>query len=532
MAHESKAANTKGGARQPAEPTPGYLHRHGLGPLQLRARLGRIPWAEADALRRAQAALHLFVATVAELLKADAHAQRLTPGRYLARLLASNPGDETPLLALAAAQLEADGALAGLSARHHEQLAAAMQTVSAHARLLRDGDVPAARIAELTEAPLADLLPLAVRQLHGEGAGGVLKLLKFAAQGEPPRSELLRRLRLLSEVLRAASANPAHATLDVAALRTLPAAVRHALLFTPALRNAFLSAQTQAAARPPSPGFDSLFVDHALAELAHGRLAHVDLDALFLAPQTTALHARIVAALASGSGNLRCNVDAIERLIAGSRTPAFCLVACAAARAPHDVRRALTQLTAFPQKGVLGEALHRFANIAWRDALPDELPTALREDAKLCTALFSDCRRRLLLLLGEDAVSARLSAAALFRQFCAWLVWDAARHVPRTRARNSAAIGTDITAIANAFALHGSRLAADIDGHDLLALWRSGHDGESLASALAVALRAHNAARWEHGFFARLAEADAAVALALVEHRPSASEAAVLASLS
>lgn len=511
---------------------PSFLRAHGLDLPALRARLNALDWFADDALAQARAELALFVGTVAELLKADARAHRQAFATRFTTLLVAAPLDERGLLALALATLESDAPVPGINATHRRVLAT--QPLHTHQRLLRDGTLPAARIPDIADADADARLTLYARELAGSAA--TLKLLKFAitadaAEKSLPRSALIKRLRRVQSLLRAD-----HQPLDYPSFRKLPAHVREALLFTPPLCAFFLTAEAQAAARPPSPDCDPLFIEHALTELQRGRLSHVDLDTLFLAPQTPALQTRIVTALAEGNGDLRCGDDVLERLIAGSASPAFALIACAAARHSRDVQRALAQLPGLPRNGVLGEALHRFAQIAWCDASPADLPAALRADPALTQEIFRDCCNELLRALhGEGS---RLPPASVFRQLTAWLRHAderahankaAAEAKRRPRRRQQASGLPDIPQLAESFKERGSRFAAEIDGHDLHALYLAGDDGKALATVLAGTLRKHNHARWIHGYFTRLAGMDARTALAIIGNAPDDDEAAILA---
>lgn len=496
-----------------------FLHSHGHGPQRLRVLLARVDWQAADAFAHAREALSLFVATVAELLLADARSRRLSPGARLNALVTGNDASELPLLGLALQHIEAGkGPLAGLLPRHRNTLDAAVGTLGAHVRLLRDGTLPAHRINALTPLDTETLLPILARQLHGEPA--TLRLLKLAAQGDDTRGALLRRVRLVQTLLRDA---PGYQPLEYPEYRALPAALRSVLLFTPALHRFFLSPQAQAAARPPSPDFDPLYIEHALAELGRGRLAHVDVDTLFLAATSAAFRARIVATLAEGSGDLTCDDDVRERLILGANVPEICLVACAAARSPRQLQQAIAQLPALPGNGVLGEALYGFARIAWRQCAPAEIPTALLAHPGFAASTLSDCCEQLLGFLRGQPVQP--AAASLFRNLSAWLALAAPKPLRRGKVTAQDAA---LNALADAFASHGARLAADIDGHDLHALYVSSNRGGALAIALARALREHNPARWAHGFFTRLAEIDPGTALAIIGNEPRPDEAAIL----
>lgn len=510
-----------------------FLGDHGYGPAQLRVVLARVDWSQSDAFARGQRALALFIATIAELLVASARAQRRSVGQLLNALVTGNDPGELPLLGLALQQLELPAArrkanaaagahIRGLPAKSRIALDAAARSLASHARLLREGSIPAARLTDLVDIDTDTLLPLLARQLRTghEPATATLRLLKLAAQshGQPEehRSVLLRRARLLQKL-----PGDALAPLDYRAFRTLPAALRQVLLFTPALARSFLDAQAQAAARPPSPDFDPLYLDHALAELGHGRLAHVDVDTLFLGAQSLpAFRARIVDVLAQGSGNLVCSDDVRERLIAGAGLPELCLVACAAAASAGDVQRALSQLAALPKNGVLGVALYRFALIAWRDALPAEVPAAIMASPRFPRDMLAGSAQQLAAHLGGEAVHP--APAQLFRQFSAWLTC-AGRG---TSAEHSLRAATGM--LDALFATQAGKLAADINGNDLYALLRAGETGARLARSLAHALRAQNAARWEHGFFTRLADLDPAAAHALAGNEPTGNETEIL----
>lgn len=516
--------------KNPPGAAPAFLRAHGLNLPALRARLSALDWFADDALAQARAKLALFVGTITELIKADARAHRQVFAARFATLLVAAPLDERGLMALALATLESDAPLPGITASHRRALA--VQPLHTHQRLLRDGTVPAARIADIADVDAEALLALYARELAGSAT--TLKLLKFAITADAtalPRNALIKRLRRVQSLLRTG-----HQPLDYHSFRKLPANAREAMLFTPALRAFFLTAEAQAAARPPSPDFDPLFIEHALAELQRGRLSHVDLDTLFIAPQTPAMRTRIVNALADGNGDLRCDDDVLERLIAGSASPAFALIACAAARHSRDVRRALAQLPGLPGNGVLGEALHGFAHIAWCDASPADLPVALLADRTLTQEIFRDCCNELLRTLRGERT--RLSSAGTFRQFTAWM-----HHATQQENANKAAAGKNrrprhlqqtlgslaVSQLAESFKERGTHLAADIDGHDLHALFVAGNAGETLAVALAQALRQHNHARWIHGFFTRLAGVDARAALAIIGNEPDDDEAAILA---
>lgn len=346
-----------------------FLHDHGHGAARLAAVAARVDWSQPDALPRARDALALFVDTVVELLRAEARARRRTPGALLGELAAGSAASELPLLWLALCRLEqqADGAPPkGLPPARRQLLENASAPLASHWRLLRDGTLPAARLGDIAAIDTDTLLARQLQQAVADGtlfrANTLARLLKTAAHdGDKPRA-IVARLRRLRQQLEAAPG--AGARLDYATFRALPAALRRTLLFTPGLAAAFLDETAQSAARPPSPDFDPLYFDRALADLAAGQLDHLDVDTLVLgADASPVFRARIVQSLANGVGSLECADAVRERLIAASDVPEICLVACAVARHRDDMRRALAQPKQLPREGVLGEALARFAQI-------------------------------------------------------------------------------------------------------------------------------------------------------------------------
>lgn len=450
-------------------------------------------------------------------------------------------------------------ALPRLLPAQRNALLAAASTLPAHQRLLREGFLPAARLPELAHIDTDTLLPVLAQQLQASGASRAertLRLLKFAAQHEDKRSVLLQRVRRVQTLLQegaqeavnknATNSSTANSSatndgaLSYPAFRSLPAALRQTLLFTPVLCRFFLDAQAQAAARPPSPDFDPLYLEHALEQLGRGRLAHVDVDTIFLGAALPAFRARIVDTLANGSGEIRCSDDVRARLLAGANQPELCLLACAAAASAGDVQRALAKLPALPGNGVLGEALYRFALIAWRDALPADVPAALLARADFSAAMLAASTQRLQALLADNATqhdtrSAKRAEnpAQAFRQFSHWLAQESQRASKPARGKPAKPIDKLIASsgLAALLALHGSRLAADIDGSDLYVLYHAGEHGRALARVLAATLRQHNRARWEHGFFTRIADLDADVARTLASDNggtPSAHELDIL----
>lgn len=509
------------GAKPSPAPTESFLALHEHGPTQLAARLARVDWSRADALPAARAALALFVGTIAELLRIEARSRRMTVARLLAALARSNDPAELPLLGLVLSDMEQASPLPGLATRQRTAFAAAAAQLAAHARLLREGDLPATRLDELAPVDTESLLVVLARQQSGAGTTPprtALQLLKLAARDDAPRATLLRRLRLVRTLLEGKAF-----ALDYKAFRTLPASLRDVLLFTPDLLRAFLTPQAQAAARPPSPGFDPLFLDRALAELRRGRLGHVELDTLFLGARAAKFRAGIVAALAEGSGDIACTEDVRERLLANAQTAEFCLLACAVATRGDETRRALAQLTASPAPGLLAEALRGFASIAWRDALPSDLPDTWRAQGDFCRELFEESATQLLGCLGGDTT--RMPSALRFRQFTAWLACIGA---PSAAPRHEQTEASGLKPLVVALHTQGHVLAAEIDGHDLYALYCAGPAGPQLALTLAAALRESNRARWEHGFLTRLVDLDPAVALVMVDGEPNESEAEIL----
>lgn len=355
-----------------------FLRDHGYGPARLAAVTARIDWSRPDAFGRAREALALYAATVAELVREAARGRRRQPGTFLNELVDNNDAAELPLLSLALRHTEQQDAKSwpGLTPAARARLEDA--ALASHWRLLRDGTLPAPRLPDIADVDSDTLIALYCRQacdVPGDpGMATTLRLLKFAGQLHEARHEsravLQRHLRAIRKAL-----DDAPVPLDHAAFRTLPAAVRRELLFTPGLVHAFLDAQAQAGARPPSPAFDALYLDRALDNLAAGTLDHVDVDTLFVgAAATPAFRAKIVAALANGSGSLECADAVRERLIAGADLPELCLVACAAGRTAGDFRRALSHLATLPEGRLLREALLRFALIAWQQAQPADIP--------------------------------------------------------------------------------------------------------------------------------------------------------------
>ncbi|MFZ5724361.1 MAG: hypothetical protein ACOY33_11960 [Pseudomonadota bacterium] len=364
---------------RPQPPPPPFFREHGYGPERLATALARVDWQRPDSLSRARALIAGFVATCQALLAEVARGQRLTPAALAGRLVDRGDETERPLLWLVTCTTEAPGGPLSLSPARRARLEAAAGPLRAHARLLLTGELPAARVHELAPLDADALLALHWREL-GAGASpvrpaGLVRLLKSAAHGGENRRALTARLRRLREQL--ATGGNVHARLDYTAFRALSTTLRHTLLFTPGLAAAFLDEAAQAAARPPSPDFDPLYFDRALADLAAGKLDHLDVDTLVLgADASPVFRARIVQALAHGIGSLDCADAVRERLIAAGTVPEICLVACAVARNRDDMRRALAQPKRLPRDGVLGEALQRFAQIARGPAHddPDPLP--------------------------------------------------------------------------------------------------------------------------------------------------------------
>lgn len=344
-----------------------FLHEHGYGAARLAAVVARIDWSQADALPRARDALALYADTLVELLRAEARRRRRTLGTLLNELTATSRADELPLLWLALCRLEQqDGKLKGLQPTRRQQLENSSAPLASHWRLLRDGTLPAARLADIAAIDIDTLLARQLQQAASDGTlqrtATLARLLKTAAHDEQKPRALAARLRRLQQQF--ATENVAPARLDYAAFRGLPNALRRTLLFTPGLATAFLTDTAQSAARPPSPDFDPLYFDRALADLAAGKLDHLDVDTLVLGADASPIfRARIVQALANGIGSLECADAVRERLIVASEVPEICLVACAVARHRDDMRRALAQPKQLPRDGVLGEALARFAQI-------------------------------------------------------------------------------------------------------------------------------------------------------------------------
>ncbi|MFZ5757458.1 MAG: hypothetical protein ACOY3X_11180 [Pseudomonadota bacterium] len=357
----------------PRNPPTRFFHEHGYGPGRLAAALARLAWSQPEAMERARRLIDDFSRTALALLQEVARTRRLTPARFTGWLLDHNDPDEHALLWLVLLQ----------AGRLHEpvrpthtvqaQLDRHAAPLRAHAQLLLNGTLPATRLHELAPVDADTVLALHIRETAAAGQLGkpavLARILKLAAAGEDRPKALATKLRRLRTALLAAAGTAGHARLDYATFRTLPNALRRALLFTHGLPAAFLSDAAQAAARPPSPDFDALYFDRALADLADGALDHLDVDTLVLGAEASPVfRARIVQALANGSGALECADDVRERLIAAADVPEICLIACAVARHRHDMQRALAQPKKLPKDGVLGEALHRFAQIARNDA--------------------------------------------------------------------------------------------------------------------------------------------------------------------
>lgn len=481
--------------------TSTFLRDHGYGADRLRATLARVRWTRPDGFARGQSVLQLFAATLVEILDGAAKARRRTLGTFLNDLVAANDPAERPLLWLAVRHAERESPIARFLPGPRALLERASMPLAAHWRLLAEGSVPAAQLPLIVPDRPKSVLVLMHRQLHARfGAGDertTLQLLRTAMR--LGKEQPLPLLRTVHDLL-AADAVPAPVT--YAAFRKLPADARRAILFTPGLAGTFLTGQARGEALPPSPDFDPLYIEQALANLAGGHLDHVDLDALVLgAHQSATLKPRIVAALANGSGTLACSDDIRERLIGASELPELCLVACAAARAPDDVHRAMARLTTFPAARVLGEALRGFALIAWQDALPAGVPALVRGDSRFVAGMQARASARLLAhVLGVETHDA---AGALFRHLVAWLEFGVAPASRRALAR-----------LADAYAHGGHDILAGIDAGDLHALAACGDAGERLAMALLGACRARDRTHWEDTLFAQLADADPMRALA------------------
>lgn len=465
------------------------LQDHGYGAARLAAVTARIDWSRPDAMARARDALALYAGTVGELLRDAAKNRRRTLGKFLNDLIAASSETELPLLWLALRYAERNTPTTGLLATRRALLDNASAPVAAHWRLLRDGTLPAARLPEIAPVETDTLLALQAAQLAKAGtlttAASTLRLLKFAAAQNEGRAALLRHVRLVQKLV---TGDAGHPRLDYDAFRGLPAALRRVLLFTSGMAEFFLDPEALAASRPPSPAFDPLFFERALENLAHGKLDHVDVDTLFIsAASTPAFRARIVTALANGSGRLACSDDVRERLIAGAELAELGLVACAAARSPDDVQRALSRLAALPRHGILGEGLLRFALIAWRDWLPTQIPVVLTNEPAFCDGMLDAAARRLAahVLATPNNDDIHQAPALLFRHVVAWLNCSGPR-----AARDA------IAALTDALARAGGALAGDIDGNDICALHRAGPRGAVLARTLVDALRAQAPAAW------------------------------------
>lgn len=352
-------------------PHPGFFHEHGYGPGRLSAALARVDWSRADALARSRALIDDHSRTTLALLAEVARARRLSPARLAAQLVDKGDPAELPLLWLTLRQADRLGTPITLTPERRALLEQAAGPLKAHAQLLLTGALPATRLTELAPVAPDTLLTLHLKELVASGAlaqpATLARLLRRAAAGEDrPRAlaALLRRLR--QQLVQLAGS---YARLDYHDFQALPVNLRRALLFSHGLPAAFLSDTAQAAARPPSPDFDPLYFDRALGDLAAGKLDHLDVDTLLLGAEASPMfRTRIVQALANGVGSLDCADDVRERLIAASELPEICLVACAVAANRNDLQRALARLPQLPATGVLGEALHRFAQIARSDA--------------------------------------------------------------------------------------------------------------------------------------------------------------------
>ncbi len=445
-------------------------------------------------MARARDALALFAGTAVELLRGAAKNRRCTFGKFLNNLVAASAETELPLLWLALRYAERDAPATGLLAARRALLDSASAPVAAHWRLLRDGTLPAARLPELAPGLSTDtLLTIQAAQLAAAGtlttATATLRLLKLAAAHDEGHAALLHHVRLVQKLV---TGDAGHPRLGHNAFRRLPAALRRVLLFTPGMAEFFLDSEALAASRPPSPAFDPLFLERALENLARGTLDHVDVDTLFLgAGAAPAFRARIVPALANGSGRLACNDDVRERLIAGAELAELGLVACAAARSPDDVQRALSRLVALPRGRVLGEALLRFALIAYRDWLPTQIPVVLTNEAAFCVGMLDAAARRLAahVLAAPNSDDIHQAPTLLFRHFIAWLGCTGPR-----AARDA------IITLTDALRRAGGTLAGDIDASDLCALHRAGPRGAVLARTLVDVLRTQTPHTWRDHF--------------------------------
>lgn len=361
----------------------GFLAMHGYGPAQLRALLARVDWSRADSLLRAKTDLTLFLATCVEIVAA-AGSKRRSVGALVGELAVADvrqsgadaEQDERALLWLVVRYAAGSGRIWSVPPARMALLegpGAALH--AAHWRLLETGTVAPMQLPLLIPGQPQVVLQVAHRVLRAkftvEDPRVVQHLLRLVAAlaADKPRLLLHSAQHLLHD-------EPTHGRLAYDFFRKLPAALRRTILFTPAFAACFLDTQARAAALPPSPAFDPLYIDKALEHLAGGRLSHVDVDALFMGSRDATVRARMVAALAHGSGRLDCPADVRERLISAADVAEWCLVACAAAAGVDDMRRALARQTQLPTTGVLGKALQHFAMIACVAAADDPMSHA------------------------------------------------------------------------------------------------------------------------------------------------------------
>ncbi|MFP5382709.1 MAG: reverse transcriptase domain-containing protein [Gammaproteobacteria bacterium] len=475
----------------------GFLQAHGHGPARLATILGRVHWTRADGVVRGRQALDLFLATCAELVVDAARRQRRTPSTFVGALVAEGDPAERPLLWLLGEYFaDIRRQPLKLAASRRAMLTRAARPMRSHARLLVQGGLSASQLPDLVPNRPRSALVLMYRQLRARLPAGdpriAAQLVRLTVRlgGDTPRP-LLRTVRQLL-------AQDAHQSRITHALfRRLPATTRRAILFAPGIAAKLLDDAAQSAVRPPSPAFDPLYIEHALGRLADGSIDHVDLDALVLgARQHASLRNRIVEALADGSGRLDCAPDVRARLVGAAAQPELCLVACAAAQTPDAMRHALAALPGIPASGVLGEALHRFAVIAFADWQPAEVPAPLRDDPGFVAGMQADAARRL--AAHVRGIEQHLAPAVLLRHLAAWL-----EHGAATGRRQPA-----LAELHEAFQHAGHRFFADIEGPDAHALTVASPEGERLAMALLGAVRARDHARWEQHLFAQLTLAD------------------------
>lgn len=475
----------------------GFLQTHGYGPARLSTILGRVHWTRADGISCGRQTLDLFLATCAELVIDAARRQRRTPSTLVSALVADGDPAERPLLWLLGEYFaDIRQQPLKLAATRRAMLTRAARPMRSHARLLVQGALAASHLPDLAPDKPRSALVLMYRQLRA----------RLPADDPRIASQLVRLvvrlgsdapLPLLRTVRRLLAQNAHHSRLTHAVFRRLPAATRRAILFTPGMAAALLDEAAQSAVRPPSPAFDLLYTEHALRRLAAGTIDHIDLDALALGVrQQASLRTRVVESLADGSGRLDCAPDVRGRLVGAAGQPELCLVACAAAHTPDDMRRALAALPGIPARGVLGEALHRFAFIAFADWQPAEVPAPLRDDPAFVAGMQADAARRL--AAHVRGIEQHLAPAVLLRHLTAWLEHGSAT------SRRQPALGELREALQHA----GHRFFADIEGPDAHALAAASPEGERLAMALLGAVRARDHALWEQHLFAQLALAD------------------------